>query len=124
MGGHELTAALKPCRGEIWLVNLEPTVGNEISKTRPAAVVSSNHIGVLELRVVTPITSWQPVFDNKPWFVKINRSPQNGLSSDSAADAFQVKSISINRFIRQLGTLDANNLEELEEALKLVMELN
>jgi mRNA interferase MazF len=124
MGGRKLTSTLTPCRGEIWLVNLEHTVGNEISKTRPAAIVNSNHIGVLELRIVTPITSWQPMFDNKPWFVKINRSPQNSLNNDSVADAFQVKSISINRFIKQLGTLDADDLEELEEALKLVMELN
>lgn len=87
-------------------------------------MVSSDHIGILNLRVVTPLTSWQPMFDDKPWFVKITQSPQNGLSNDSAADAFQVKSVSINRFIKRLGILDADDLEELEEALKLVMELN
>jgi len=42
-------------RGEIWLVNLEPTLGAEIRKTRPVVVISSNAIGVLPIRLVAPI---------------------------------------------------------------------
>ena len=45
-----------PKRGEIWLVNLNPTVGAEIHKTRPAIVISSDYIGKLPLKLVVPIT--------------------------------------------------------------------
>ena len=45
-----------PKRGEIWLVNLDPTVGAEIQKTRPAIVISSDYIGKLPLKLVVPIT--------------------------------------------------------------------
>nr|WP_310487775.1 type II toxin-antitoxin system PemK/MazF family toxin [Chamaesiphon sp. VAR_69_metabat_338] len=41
-----------PRRGEIWLVNLDPTVGAEIQKTRPAIVISSDYIGKLPLKLV------------------------------------------------------------------------
>ncbi len=36
-----------PKRGEIWLVNLEPTIGAEIKKTRPTIIISSDVIGKL-----------------------------------------------------------------------------
>ena len=42
-------------RGEVWLINLDATVGAEIRKTRPAVIVSADAIGVLPLRVVVPL---------------------------------------------------------------------
>jgi mRNA interferase MazF len=45
-----------PKRGEIWLVNFDPTIGAEIRKQRPAVVVSLTTVGRLPLRIVTPIT--------------------------------------------------------------------
>lgn len=41
---------MTPIRGEVWLVNLDPTIGVEIRKVRPAVVVSRDAIGVLALR--------------------------------------------------------------------------
>jgi mRNA interferase MazF len=38
-------------QGEIWLINLDPTVGAEIRKTRPAVVVSDNSLGKLPLKI-------------------------------------------------------------------------
>ena len=49
-------------QGEIWQVNLDPTIGDEIRKIRPAVIMSREAIGVLALRVVVPITAWQPRF--------------------------------------------------------------
>ena len=46
-------------RGEVWLISLDPTVGAEIRKTRPAMIVSEDAIGVLPLRVVVPLTEWK-----------------------------------------------------------------
>ena len=44
-------------RGEVWLINLDPTVGSEIKKTRPAVIVNDDAIGILPLRVIVPITA-------------------------------------------------------------------
>jgi len=43
-------------RGEVWLINLDPTVGQEIRKTRPAVIVSDDSVGVLPLKVIVPLT--------------------------------------------------------------------
>ena len=58
-------------RGQIWLYNANPTVGDEIGKTRPCVIVSNDEIGVLRLKVVVPITAWNDVFALVPWMVKI-----------------------------------------------------
>lgn len=49
-------------RGDVWLVNLDPSIGQEIKKTRPAVVVSSNSIGKLPLKIIVPITDWKPPY--------------------------------------------------------------
>ncbi|GIV65215.1 MAG: hypothetical protein KatS3mg046_475 [Bellilinea sp.] len=43
-------------RGEVWLVNLDPTLGAEMRKTRPAVIVSSDLVGILPLRIIVPLT--------------------------------------------------------------------
>ena len=48
-------------RGEVWLINLEPTVGSEIQKTRPAVIVNDDAIGILPLRVIVPVPSRIPL---------------------------------------------------------------
>ena len=47
-------------REEIWLVSLDPTVGSEIRKTRPAVIASSDALRKLPLPIVVPITRWNP----------------------------------------------------------------
>jgi len=46
-------------QGEIWLINLDPTVGAEIKKTRPAIIVNDNSTGKLPLKIIVPITGWK-----------------------------------------------------------------
>ena len=70
-----------PKRGEIWLVNLDPTVGSEIKKTRPAVIVSSDALGRLPLRLIAPITEWKDHFKGSIWHVRIDPGGKNGLDS-------------------------------------------
>jgi len=58
-------------RGEVWLINLDPTVGSEIKKTRPAIIVSDDAIGLLPLKVVVPVTEWKDRYAVAPWMVKM-----------------------------------------------------
>ena len=54
-------------RGEVWLINLDPTIGAEIRKNRPAVIVSSDTVGVLPLKVVVPLTDWKDHYEIAPW---------------------------------------------------------
>jgi mRNA-degrading endonuclease toxin of MazEF toxin-antitoxin module len=58
-------------RGEIWLCNSTPSVGDEIRKIRPAVIVNNNEVGTLRLKVVVPITGWSNDFADVPWMVRI-----------------------------------------------------
>ena len=58
-------------RREIWLVNLDPTLGAEIRKTRPVVIVNSNAIGTLPIRLVAPITEWKDYFSRKHLACKV-----------------------------------------------------
>jgi mRNA interferase MazF len=80
-------------RGEIWQVRFDPSIGAEIRKQRPAVVMNPDETGRLPLRIVVPITDWQPAFASLSWFVFLRASPDHGWSKDSGADAFRVKSV-------------------------------
>jgi len=108
-------------RGEVWLINLDPTVGSEIQKTRPAVIVNDDAIGILPLRVIVPITAWQDRYAVAPWMVRLEPETTNGLDKPSAADAFQVRSVSHVRFVRQLDTVSAQALQDITRALATVL---
>jgi mRNA interferase MazF len=110
-------------RGEIWLYNANPTLGDEISKIRPAIIVNNDAIGTLRLKVIVPITGWNPAFTEVPWMVQLNPSPENQLIKSSAADTFQVRSVSQQRLIRQLGTIDRETMKLISQALAIVLSI-
>lgn len=114
-----MARAVRPQRGEIWTVQFDPSVGAEIRKLRPAVVANVDSIGRLPLRIVVPLTDWQPSFGAFPWFVFIAASQLSGLNKDSGADAFQVKSVSENRLLRQIGKVTDDQMEEIAAAIAL-----
>ena len=59
-------------RREIWLVNLEPTLGAKIRKTRPVVIVDSDAIGMLPIRLVAPITEWKDYFAGNQGHLVLN----------------------------------------------------
>ncbi|MCD6327423.1 type II toxin-antitoxin system PemK/MazF family toxin [bacterium] len=79
-----------PERGEVWLVRLDPTVGAEIRKSRPAVVMSRANVATSSLRIILPIMRWKPFYEDCIWKIHISPDSQNGLSKVSGADAFQV----------------------------------
>jgi mRNA interferase MazF len=109
-------------RGEIWLLNLDPTIGAEIKKTGPVVIVSSNVLGILDLRVIVPITEWKDRYKVSDWIVRLRPNFQNGLSKDSCADCFQIRSVSTQRFISQIGMLKQSEITQICQAVNLVIE--
>ena len=75
-------------QGEVWMVEFFPKVGSEITKLRPAIVVSHNEIGRLPLKTIVPITDWKNNYAHYPWMLKIEADTLNGLSKTSAIDCF------------------------------------
>ena len=59
-------------QGEIWLVDLEPVIGAEINKIRPALIINNNKLGKLPLKVIIPITGWKDHYNVAPWMVKLH----------------------------------------------------
>ena len=114
-----MATAPTPKRGEIWLVDFDPSVGAEIRKVRPALVIGLDAIGRLPLRLVVPITDWKPAYIRFPWFVMLLTTPMNGLTKDSGADAFQTRSVSEARFVRPLGVVTASQLSAVASAVAL-----
>lgn len=57
-------------QSEIWLINLDPTVGTEIRKRRPAVIVNDDVMGRLPLKVIVPVTDWKDNYKIAPWMIK------------------------------------------------------
>jgi len=111
-------------RGEVWLVNLDPTIGAEIQKTRPCVIVNQDALAKLPLKIIIPLTSWDERYANAPWHVKLNPTRQNGLKNESSADTFQVRSISEKRLVKKSGLLDPLVMEKINQALAISLALD
>ncbi len=111
-------------RGDIWLINLDPTIGAEIKKTRPAVIVNDDAIGKLPLKVIVPVTDWKDRYALAPWMVKLEPDSENNLDKPSAADAFQVRSVSQERFVSRIGRVSAESLERITRALAIVLSIS
>ncbi len=108
-----------PNRGEVWWIRFDPSVGSEQRKTRPAVVMNVAAVGKLPLRIVVPITEWDPKWVTVPWLVHLKATARNGLTKDSAADCFQVKSVSLQRLESKMGVLMADEIEQIAAAVAL-----
>jgi len=108
-------------QGEIWEINLSPTIGAEIKKKRPAVIINDNAIGILPLRVIVPITEWKERFSGAIWIVKIEPNTHNKLVKKSAIDCFQIRSISTHRFIKKKGLVSHNILATIKTAVNAVI---
>lgn len=102
-------------RGQVWDVKFDPTTGSEINKIRPAVVISIPPVGRLPLRIVVPITTGNSGFRKFVWMMPVAANAATGLDHESFADAFQVKSVAVERFIRQRGVLSQREMDELAE---------
>ena len=110
-------------QNEIWLINLDPTIGAEIKKTRPAIVVNDNSFGKLPLKIIVPLTDWKDRYEIAPWMIKIEPNPKNRLKKNSAADCFQVRSLSQKRFVKKIGTISENTMNEIRIGLSKVLSI-
>jgi mRNA interferase MazF len=110
-------------RGAVVLVRFDPTVGCDIRKTRPAVVVSNDmacrHDAVVQ---VVPITAL-PDRAMRPYEARID-SPASGLGGPSRAVANQIRTVAKERVAAVLGAATADELRDLDRALRIQLGLS
>ncbi len=110
--------------GDLYWVNLEPTIGEEIRKKRPVIILNAGHFEHLRLAIVVPVTGWKELWQDNPFFVPLDPTPLNGLEKKSAVDCFQIRAISHDRFIERIGTVPDTDLDEMKRAVALILDID
>jgi len=104
-------------RGEIWWVNFDPSVGGEIRKKRPAVIISNNAVNQFLNRVqVVPLTSSVGKLYPSETYITL-------LRKKAKAMADQLTTVSKKRLINQAGTVSKTELEGLERAIMIQLDL-
>jgi mRNA interferase MazF len=113
-------------RGEIWQVDLDPARGSEANKQRPAVVVSNDRANATATRLGRGVVTVVPVTSNVakvyPFQVFLS-AVTTGLAVDSKAQAEQIRSVATERLRRRIGRVSPAELAEIDQALRLHLEL-
>ena len=98
--------AVKPrpfLRGDICLIQLDPTVGSEIRKTRPCVVISPDELNQhLRTLIVAPMTTRRQAY---PWRIACRFQNRSGCVATD-----QIRTIDAERITKRLGHLNSNTL--------------
>ncbi len=109
-----------PKRGEVWLVNLDPTQGSEQAGTRPVIIFQNDIISQFSTTVITiPLTTNQRRA-SLPICLPIQQG-DGGLTQNSVALCFQIRVLDKTRLIRRLGQISADTLARLEEVVLVTL---
>jgi mRNA interferase MazF len=109
----------KPRRGELWTVNLDPTLAREETGSRPALVISVDELNqsAADLVIVLPVTTREK---NIRSHVAVDRG-EGGLRSRSFVKCEDIRSISIRRLRRRLGSVPPETLAAVEDRLRILL---
>jgi mRNA interferase MazF len=110
-------------RGDVVLVNLDPTVGTEIQKTRPCVIVQ-NDTGnrVAPRTIIVPLTGAEHI--DKPFPLHVIIPPgEGGTSKQSVVLCDQIRVVDKSRIVKPLGHLSAASMKKVDAALKISLGL-
>jgi len=108
-------------RGQVWLVDLNPTRGREQAGKRPCLVISVDlfNQGASGLAIVLPMTSKHKGI---PFHVEVN-PPEGGLTQKSFIKCEDVRSISIERLSDLWGVVSPTTMIVVEDRLRILLGL-
>jgi mRNA interferase MazF len=110
-----------PKRGEIYLVSLDPTIGSEIKKVRPAVIIQ-NDVGnqYSSVTIIAPITSG----DKAVYPVEVEiKAPEGGLENNSLILLNQIRTVDRQRLIKRLGRLEEKTMNQVDQAIMISLGL-
>jgi mRNA interferase MazF len=113
-------------RGEVYLVDLEPSQAAEANKSRPAIVVSNDAANAAAMRNGVGVITVVPVTSNVSRvypFQVLLANREGGLDRESKVQAEQLRAIDVSRFGRRLGALQAPTLRKIDDAIRLHLAL-
>ncbi|MBU3914164.1 type II toxin-antitoxin system PemK/MazF family toxin [bacterium] len=109
-------------RNGIYVANLDPVIGHEISKTRPVIVVSNNINNRFSGTVsIIPITS-KNLKKIYPFEVFLSKGEGN-LPKDSKVKTDQIRTLDKQRIVKHIGTLQNSEMEKIDIALMIHLSL-
>ena len=111
-------------RGDVYLVNLEPIIGKEIGKARPALIIQ-NDVGnkFSPVTIIAPISSIKEITKPLPIMIFLEKG-EGGLKEESYVDCGQIITIDKNeRLITKFGSLNKSRISEIDKALKISLSL-
>jgi len=106
--------------GDVILLNLSPTIGDEKRATRPCLVLEGGATP-LELIIVLPITD--ATRKKSPIFIPILDLKRAGLTKPSVIDTYQIRAVSIRRFVKRLGEVDSDHLFRTRQNIARILEI-
>ncbi|GCE10507.1 type II toxin-antitoxin system PemK/MazF family toxin [Tengunoibacter tsumagoiensis] len=108
-----------PRRGEIWDVNWSPGRGAEQQGMRPALIIQNDRGNASPSYPLTIVASMSRTERELPLHVRINPSPENGLTDSTDVKCEQVMTIEKSRLVRRRGTISAEEMHRVDAALRL-----
>ena len=107
-----------PIRGDIYLVNFDPTIGSEINKTRPAPIIQNNIAN--ENSPITIVAAITSKFDDRLYPTEVQLyPPEGGLKTNSVVLLNQIRSIDRQRLIKKIGAISVDKLHEVDRAIQI-----
>ncbi len=107
-------------RGQLWLVNFDPSVGHEYQKIRPALVIQQNrYIPLSNLLTVIPLSS--QTTKSVAIDLLIPKDAQNRLMKDSLVKTYQISSFDKSRFIKYIGHLNPTQMNQVDMQIQLFL---
>ncbi len=105
-----------PKRGEVYLINFDPTIGSEIKKTRPAIIIQNDIANQYSpITIVGAITSR---YDDRLYPTEVLiEAKEGGLTADSVVLLNQIRSIDKQRLIKKLGCVKPDTMARINHAL-------
>lgn len=107
-------------RGQIWLVNFDPSFGHEYKKVRPALIIQNDkYIESGELLTVIPISS--QISKQTELDILLRKDTQNRLMTDSLLKVKQISSFDKRRFIKLVGIVNEGIMKKVKENISQVI---
>ena len=111
-----------PTRGEVYLVNFDPTIGSEIKKTRPALIIQNDIAN--EHSPITIVAAITSKFDDTLYPTEVEISAgEGGLKQNSVVLLNQIRSIDGQRLVKRLGKIEDLTLRKINLSIKISLGL-